>query len=272
MAERSGSVRWRGTATRYLDTLEGPYHANRLAMVQALCADVPLAGACCLDFGCGDGVFMAWLADQGVKVAGTDINATMVAAARARLSTLDDRLLFIEQCGADGLREFPDAGFDVVFALNVLAYLEPDEEAAFYRHARRLLRPRGQLIVTHSNELFDLLTFNRYTVGFVREHFSFGTEPTDITPLLTHPDRPNRPGFHVRENPLSYRYKLHALGFEERQQEFAILHEKPPLLTPEIDFDAINTRRYPDTLGWPEQERWKLMFVCSIFGSRAVVV
>jgi SAM-dependent methyltransferase len=272
MAERSGSVRWRGVAKRYLETIQGPYHANRLAMVQALCATVPLSGARCLDFGCGDGVFMAWLADRDATVAGADINPTMVAAARDQLAALGDRLLFVRQCGAEGLAELPDAGLDAVFALNVLAYLEPDEEAAFYRHARRMLRPGGQLIVTHSNELFDLFTFNRYTVNFVRKYFSFDAGPTEIAPLLTHPDKPDRAGFHVRENPLSYRYKLRQRGFDERQQEFAILHEQPPLLTPEIDFDAINTRRYPETLGWPDEERWKLMFVCSIFGSRSVVI
>jgi 2-polyprenyl-3-methyl-5-hydroxy-6-metoxy-1,4-benzoquinol methylase len=270
MQERSGHIRWNQVANSYLDSLDGPYHANRLDMVRALVQGIEFSDTRCFDFGCGDGIFMEWLAVREAAVGGVDANKTMIGAATARLSELGERLLLLREGGVAAMETIDAASFDCVFALNVLAYLEPDEEAAFYKEARRVLRPGGQLIVTHSNELFDMFTFNKYTVAFFARHFSFGQRKTDISSLLAHPDKPSRSGFAVRENPLNYRGKLAEHGFGEEQQEFAILHELPPLLTPEIDFDAINTRRYPATIGWPERDRWKLMFLCSIFGSRAV--
>lgn len=270
MQQPSGKIRWCQVADTYLGSLQGPYHANRLAMVEALVAGVDFSGTRCLDFGCGDGVFMERLAKLGAQVAGVDINATMIAAARSRLSAVGKAVVALEEGGVTWMSALGAETYDLVFALNVLAYLEPHEEAAFYTEAQRILRPGGQLVVTHSNELFDMFTLNRYTVEFFARHFSFGERPTDVASLLLHPEKPSRAGFSVRENPLNYGVKLMQHGFKEAQQEFAILHELPPLLTPEIDFDAINTRRYPATAGWPESERWKLMFVCSIFGSRAI--
>jgi SAM-dependent methyltransferase len=269
MRERSGHFRWNRVVSSYLDSLEGPYHANRLQMVRTLVSGLDLADSRCFDFGCGDGIFMEWLASRKAVVAGVDPNKTMIAAATTRLSGLGERLLLLREGGVAVMATIAPASLDCVFALNVLAYLEVDEEVAFYNEARRVLRPGGQLIVTHSNELFDMFTFNQYTVRFFARHFSFGETLTDISPLIVYPDQPSRSEFSVRENPLNYRVKLAEHGFREEQQEFAILHELPPLLTPEIDFDAINTRRYLPTTGWHEHDRWKLMFVCSIFGSRA---
>jgi SAM-dependent methyltransferase len=266
---RAGEIRWTEIADTYLGALEGPYHANRLDMVRTIAANVPLRDGASLDFGCGDGVFMTWLADQGAKVLGADINGTMIEAARERLAGLGANLLMLEQGGVSVMSRISDGTVDSVFALNVLAYLESDEEDTFYRETRRILRPGGQIVVTHSNELFDMFTFNRYTVDFFTRHFAFGDEPRSVASLLAHPDKPDRQGFAIRENPLSYRFKLADHGFREEQQEFAILHALPPLLTPEINFDDINQRRYPRTTGWPERDKWKLMFACSIFGSRA---
>ena len=77
-------------------------------------------------------------------------------------------------------------------------------------------------------------------------------------------DTPDEPvSYNVRENPLTYRFKLAEYGFEEVQQEFINRHNVPPPLMPAA-------RDYPDTLEVPESERWKLMFVCSSFGSRSV--
>ena len=157
----------------------------------------------------------------------------------------------------------------MLFALNVLAYLSDSEEIAFYEHAKRIVRPNGVMIVTHSNELFDIYTFNRYTVEFFRKHFLSGRE-TSVSSLLTNPELPLRSSFNVRENPLAYKYKLADYGFKETQQEFANFHSAPPLLMDVKDFDDIDSRDYADTLNWPDQDRWKLMFACSMFGSRSL--
>jgi hypothetical protein len=40
-------------------------------------------------------------------------------------------------------------------------------------------------------------------------------------------------------------------------------------MDPEVLTD-INRRAYANTLGWDEKDRWKLLFMCSMFGSRSV--
>ena len=65
--------------------------------------------------------------------------------------------------------------------------------------------------------------------------------------------------YNVRENPLTYKFKLAKYGFLEKRQEFINLHPVPPSI--------IGDKIYYDTLNWNEDERWKLMFICSTFGS-----
>ncbi len=260
---------WERTSAAYIEGLDGPYHRNRLDMVRALFVDGPVNGKVVLDFGCGDGAFAQELLQNGAKVVGIDTDQLMIDAAKRDLlpkwPDADIRL-----GGVDTLTDLPAGEFDHVVALNVLAYLSADEERQFYAESRRILRPGGGLVVTHSNELFDLFTLNKYTVAFFERNFSTAGVKNDVRSLLRNPEKPDRHVFGVRENPLAYRFKLARFGFEEKRQEFAILHRQPPLLTPEINFDDINSREYPDTTGWPDDQRWKLMFMCSMFGSYSV--
>lgn len=263
----SGKEYWEERSASYIQGIEGSYHRNRLRMVEALLRSQTFQGKACLDFGCGDGVFAEHLLSDGATVMGVDVDSVMVAAASKRLATRWPSIKLAEG-GVEQLKYLPDGAFDYLFALNVLAYLNAEEEVTFYREAARLVKPGGGLVITHSNELFDMFTFNRYTVNFFHKHFSIEC-PCDVSELLTCPDKPNRFVFAVRENPLCYRHKLKAYGFSENRQEFAILHQLPPLLTPTINFDDIDSRAYLETTSWPEEDRWKLMFMCSVFGSFA---
>lgn len=258
---------WRERGESYRRTIESSYHRNRLQMVDALLAGIRFDGTMVLDMGCGDGVYAQRVLGAGAKAICLDIDPAMITATRALLAPFGDRTT-ARVAGVTGMKDIAAGSVDHVLALNVLAYLTPDEDVLFYEETRRILKPGGTLTVTHSNELFDMFTLNRYTAAFFERNFS-RTEPCDIRSLLVHPDRPARHVFGVRENPLSYRYKLGRYGLTETRQEFAILHRKPPLLTPDIDFDDIANRDCPDTLNWPAEERWKLAFMCSIFGSHA---
>lgn len=260
---------WENVTAGYIDTLDGPYHRHRLAMIRQLTGDSVTPGARCLDFGCGDGIFAELLVVLGAAVVGYDIDEQMIAAAHARMAPHGDKARFAVG-GVEAMAELADNSMDVVFALNVLAYMTPAEDDRFYRECRRALRPGGALVITHSNELFDMYTLNRYTVAFMQRHFAAAGDTLDVAPLLANPDKPDRKTFSIRENPLSYGHKLAGHGFREEQQEFAMLHPRPPLLMADWRPDDINDRDFPDTLNRPAGERWKLMFQCSIFGSRAV--
>lgn len=63
----------------------------------------------------------------------------------------------------------------------------------------------------------------------------------------------------LRENPLNYCFKLKQYGFDEVRQEFVNRHEALPPTRKE--------QAYPETIGLPEEERWKLLFACSTFVS-----
>jgi 2-polyprenyl-3-methyl-5-hydroxy-6-metoxy-1,4-benzoquinol methylase len=251
----SAARRWEDVASSYAAEIDAAYHAHRLNVIRALFP--PLAGKTVLDFGCGDGVLMAEALARGASsVIGLDINETMIALAQARAPA--------GRChrgGVERLSEF--GGADCLIAANVLAYMTDDEETRFYRAAAQVVPVGGHLVVTHSNALFDLFTLNAYTVDFFRRCFE-----ADPTALLAHPDKPSRSSFNIRENPLSYGAKIARYGFREERQEFINYHAMPPLLSGENPDDMKRAR--PDTLSWPEADRWRLMFQCSMFGSRAV--
>lgn len=162
------------------------------------------------------------------------------------------------------LDSIPDASLDALLSFNVLAYLSDGEESTFYKHAQRILKPKGFLIVTHSNKLFDMFSLNRYTCEFFQENFLAAHYQDKIKSLLVNALKPeSRTLYNVRENPLTYKRKLKEYGFQEIVQHFINLHEAPPPL-------LAQDKSYPDTLSWSENDRWKLMFVCSTFGSCAL--
>lgn len=115
------------------------YHRGRLDTAHRLLAKASLPhDARVLDFGCGEGMFMAEL---GYAVEGMDSSSEMISLARARGLTADIG-------GA-----FDISGeWDAIVALNVLAYLTDEEHEAFWDAARQ----SRWVLVSHSNELFDL--------------------------------------------------------------------------------------------------------------------
>lgn len=258
---------WRGRASDYENEFGGPYHAHRLEVVLRMLDTIEVAGRFCVDVGCGEGVLLEKLAGRGARVFGFDLVDKFVASAARRLegAGLEAR---VTQGGVDALACLDSGEVGVLLAINVLHYFEDAEEELFYAEAHRVLEPGGELLVVHSNELFDLYTLNRYTVEFHARHF--GADPHALQTLLSHPGEPQRTTFNIRENPLTYAHKLAARGFEEVQQEFVNLHPAPPLLLdPALQRD-VNAREYPSTLDWDALDRWKLLFMCSMFLSRAV--
>lgn len=262
--ELSAETYWRERASEYASRIEGPYHRHRLAVVDRLLAGVELAGSTCVDLGCGEGVLLERLARSGARVTGLDIDDAMIASARRRLAAAGVAA-DLRTAGVEGLEELAADSVDLLLALNVAAYFSSDEDERFYAAAARVLRTGGSLVITHSNELFDLYTLNSFTVAFFERHFD-----GSVAPLLTHPDEPDRIVFNIRENPLRYRCKLARYGLDEVQQEFINLHPHPPLLMDPGELEDIDARSYPSTLDWEADERWKLMFRCSMFGSRSV--
>jgi SAM-dependent methyltransferase len=92
-----------------------------------------------LDVGCGSGLALQHAAARGATVSGIDIAASLLAIAGERVPGADLRL-----GGLDSL-PFADAAFDVVLAVNALAFAF-DPHAALTEIARTL-RPGGRLAI-----------------------------------------------------------------------------------------------------------------------------
>lgn len=93
-----------------------------------------------LDAGCGTGRIAIELARRGVAVVGVDLDAVMLAQARAKAPQLDWRL------GDLSTIELYQRFDGVVLAGNVLVYLTPGTEAAALHNMARQLNPGGLLV------------------------------------------------------------------------------------------------------------------------------
>jgi len=104
-------------------------------------------------------------------------------------------------------------------------------------------------------------SLNRYTIEFFANHLCQDeVSKGKIQQLINdNTEKIDAKSYNVRENPLTYKFKLAKYGFLEKQQEIINLHPVPP--------STIRDKIYYDTLNWSEDERWKLMFICSTFGS-----
>lgn len=96
-----------------------------------------------LDGGSGDGTIAQLLAPRARSVTCVDVRAPMVEAARARLERWSNVLCQVADLEA---LPFPDAAFDQVLLLNVLAWVAHPVRAL--QQAARVLRPGGRMVVT----------------------------------------------------------------------------------------------------------------------------
>jgi len=258
--------KWNEMAEGYSNQLVNEYHDHRLAVINSLIPDdIYHAGKSIFDFGCGDALHFEQFARKGCRITGCDVSIEMIALAKQRLSKMS---LSPDVVSIGGVRELADLesnSLDGILSFNVLAYLTDEEEDLFYKQAFRLIRPGGYLIVTHSNELFDMYSMNLYTAEFLSRYLVTDDRLRALLPTLF----TNSAGtekistYNVRENPLTYRFKLDRHGFIETRQEFINLHSAPP---PLLGKD----KSYPSTLSWREEDRWKLMFICSTYGSLSI--
>lgn len=150
------STRWTGTDAPRGDDYDARW-ARLAAAGESIHGEADLVeallrehgGRRVLDAGCGTGRVAIELAARGYEVVGVDLDAGMLAAARAKaphlvwvaadLARLDDGAAPVTTVGA--------AGFDlVVMAGNVMIFVAPGTEGVVLGHARRRLVDGGLLV------------------------------------------------------------------------------------------------------------------------------
>ena len=100
--------------------LIGWSHGRRFATARRVVQ--PYAGAALLDYGCGDGTFLALVHDIFPHSVGAEIDPVLVEEARERFGALDG-LRFIH---TDEVAALPDGSFGVVTCMEVLEHCTPD--------------------------------------------------------------------------------------------------------------------------------------------------
>ena len=230
------------------------------------------------DAGCADAPVMVELLRRGKSVAGVDFSEVLVARGKERL----------EQAGFDpGLcavgdvtrLHAPDERYDAVLCLGVLPHIERMDSAI--RELVRITRPGGVLILSFRNDLFDLFTFNRFTVEFYADRFfplvPFTEGERDramqgVKSLLAFPEKPavDNPQMPPREfdrltrinhNPLTIGEDMARFGVTHILNGYYKFHPVPPLLQDRFpDFAKIGARM-DKTLSFS----WVGMFMCSTF-------
>jgi hypothetical protein len=128
----------------------------------------------------------------------------------------------ISRGGVEQLKDIASGSSDLILALNVLAYMTREEEDLFYKECNRIIKDGGALLVTHSNELFDMFTLNNLTVDFFLHYFH-----VNIKEFLNLDGFARIQTYGIRENPLSYSSKLMSYGFQQKKLIFS-----PPQSTP----------------------------------------
>lgn len=100
-----------------------------------------LPGTSMLEGGCGQGQFVAYYNNLGVRVVGLDF----AQATLRRLRATNETLML---CSGDvAALPFQDASFDLYYSGGVVEHFEGGAELAL-REARRVLRPNGVLLVS----------------------------------------------------------------------------------------------------------------------------
>ncbi|MBX7199754.1 MAG: class I SAM-dependent methyltransferase [Rhodospirillaceae bacterium] len=245
---------WEQGAERYRDhaykfNLKGeryPFYETRRSLMADMAKNLPRGKL--LDAGCGGAALVIHFQSLGWDCYGFDGASNMVKVAHDNLKECGLETSRVTQGDVTDLRAYGDASFDIVISAGVMEYLNLEEEKRAMAEAHRVLKPGGHLLVENINGLFDISTFNRFTMGFYADQVLplFFQDKAErerlmkrIEGLVTNPDKPSRQGtfsttrdqvFTRAEIPLSYGAKAKSFGFEQVEQGFYRYHAVPPLL------------------------------------------
>jgi SAM-dependent methyltransferase len=118
-------------------------HASRFEMARRLA--LPHRGGRVLDYGCGDGTFLASVSDTFSELRGADVDARQTADCAARYASLRPSLAFTHTSALDASH---DGRYDVVFCMEVLEHCVARDVEHILAELRRLVARGGAVIIS----------------------------------------------------------------------------------------------------------------------------
>jgi 2-polyprenyl-3-methyl-5-hydroxy-6-metoxy-1,4-benzoquinol methylase len=127
------------------------YFSNQVgdAVIDLVNNIVPLKGKSVLDFGCGPGFLVEKLAKRGIKVTGLDYSAESLSDMESRVRSYPS---FVGGVLAEKVPSpLPSDNYDVVFFLDVIEHILPDEFHQTLGEIARVVRRGGHVVVSTNN-------------------------------------------------------------------------------------------------------------------------
>ena len=118
-------------------------HRSRFALAARLVT--PFAGGRLLDYGCGDGTFVALVHDRFAHVVAADVDADLLADCGARLREAAN-VVFVPQQALAGSQH--EAAYDVITCMEVFEHCVDAARVTVLHDLRRLVRPGGRVIIS----------------------------------------------------------------------------------------------------------------------------
>lgn len=147
-AENHGG--WAGRSGEFSPAYYAHLGANATSeRLAEICSSAVAADAAVLELGCSAGRHLAHLHDNGFSnLAGIDINDESFEAMADQYPELAETGTFRTGAIEDILPEYPDDAFDVVYSVETLQHVPPENTAVF----EEVARVTADLLVTVENE------------------------------------------------------------------------------------------------------------------------
>ncbi len=233
-----------------------------------------------LDIGCGGGWSVLDALELGVDAKGIEPVAELKNHGCDLLQKRGHDPDRITQDDLAILANLRSDSLDCIALLSVLPHVPIDKWEGIHTDIARVLRPGGRLVAAYRNELFDLFTFNSFTLEFYDKKL-WGCEPCasladnhldELKSLMTNPDLPG-PYFtaakdqsfgnleRVKSNPLTIQIYLSQFGLQVEKTRYYHFHCVPPLMADKVgEFREINHQ-----LELSMSDDWRGNFMAAIF-------
>lgn len=149
--EDSSTRSWESFADSWVAHADTNDYRNGFLMPHALEMLGVVTGLDILDLGCGEGGYSRELALRGARVIGIDGSQRLIEIARQRTTSASLAIDF-RQVNASHMDEIPGCSFDRVLAS--MSLMDVEDYPAAIRHIARVLRPRGELLMSITHPCF----------------------------------------------------------------------------------------------------------------------